>query len=173
VKHTTGIVIVVPVRIDNAGCLECLVQRRRSPHDFPRYDGLWEFPQGKLRIGESFQDAGARELREESGLRVLEWYTGDDTADVQGTLVSAIQPLAVSLDHQEALLGIGLVAHTAGDPHDTRSAAQHRWMCVAEVSVLREMGDLFPLDAPLARALLEAEGALTKWLGASQGGLER
>ena len=41
----------------------------RRPDD-KRHGGLWEFPGGKLEPGESWQEAAARELAEELGLRL-------------------------------------------------------------------------------------------------------
>ena len=42
----------------------------RRPAD-KRHGGLWEFPGGKLELGETHFDAAKRELREELGVRAL------------------------------------------------------------------------------------------------------
>jgi 8-oxo-dGTP diphosphatase len=51
----------VPLRRRPDGTLEVLVVHR------PRY-GDWTFPKGKVREGESDEDAARREVREETGL---------------------------------------------------------------------------------------------------------
>lgn len=49
---------------------EVLVQIRRDDH--PQYDNTLELPSGKIRAGESPFDALQREVREETGLEVVE-----------------------------------------------------------------------------------------------------
>jgi len=46
-----------------------LVLIAKRPKD-KSYGGLWEFPGGKLEIGESPSDAAKRELREELGIHI-------------------------------------------------------------------------------------------------------
>ena len=57
---------VVAAVIERAGCL-LLCQRSANK----RHGGLWEFPGGQVRDGESFLGAVRRELLEELGLEVV------------------------------------------------------------------------------------------------------
>ena len=57
--------VAVGVITNAAG--EVLVARR---HDHLHQGGLWEFPGGKVAAGESVEEALARELHEELGIRV-------------------------------------------------------------------------------------------------------
>jgi 8-oxo-dGTP diphosphatase len=54
--------VVIGVAVLRAG--QVLVARRGGP------DGGWEFPGGKVEVGETDEAAGERELEEELGLRV-------------------------------------------------------------------------------------------------------
>jgi (d)CTP diphosphatase len=60
------LVQVVAAVIERNGQL--LIARRPAEK---RHGGLWEFPGGKLREGESLQEAARRELAEELGLEAL------------------------------------------------------------------------------------------------------
>jgi 8-oxo-dGTP diphosphatase len=76
---------------------EVLIGRR--PHGLP-LAGLWEFPGGKVREGESPSEAAARECREETGL------------DIQ------IGPLCIEVDHSypHGRVRIHFFAAAAVDP---------------------------------------------------------
>lgn len=47
---------------------EEVILLRRAPHE--SYPGLWELPSGKVEEGESISEALARELEEETGLKL-------------------------------------------------------------------------------------------------------
>jgi 8-oxo-dGTP diphosphatase len=63
---TTRVVGVALLRRTEAGC-EVLAARRSHP---PEAAGRWELPGGKVRPGESLEDAARRELVEELGVHV-------------------------------------------------------------------------------------------------------
>ncbi|EQC45962.1 NUDIX domain-containing protein [Bacteriovorax sp. DB6_IX] len=65
-KIAKRISIVIPFKIDEQG-LSLYVQLRRE--DGP-LDGLWEFPGGKIEIGEAPEFSALREFEEEVGLKL-------------------------------------------------------------------------------------------------------
>lgn len=93
-----------------------LVAQRRRP---PELAGLWELPGGKVAPGESEQQALARELHEELGLRVVVGERiGEDVRAAETVLLRAYRVTRVSGD---------LRAHDHGEL---------RWVDVAELAEL-------------------------------------
>ena len=98
------------------------------------FNGLWEFPGGKIAPGESAADALTRELAEELGIRVtdsrplMDLYHEypDRTVQLEFFVVSAWQGDPVGLEGQ-----------------------QLRWVRAAEL----EAAELLPADAPVVTAL--------------------
>ena len=93
-----------------------LVAQRRRP---PELAGLWELPGGKVAPGESEQQALARELHEELGLRVVVGERiGEDVRAAETVLLRAYRVTRVSGD---------LRAHDHGEL---------RWVDVADLAEL-------------------------------------
>lgn len=98
------------------------------------FNGLWEFPGGKIGAGESAVDALHRELAEELGVTVtaaqpfiqLHHEYPDRTVDLEFFLVTGWQGKPAGLEGQ----GI-------------------RWLALNEV----QPGELLPADAPVIEAL--------------------
>ena len=100
--------------------------------------GLWEFPGGKLEVGESPQGCLARELREELGL------------DVQvGGFVAAHTH---AYDHATVELLAYEATTQAGELHLT-DHDEVAWVTAEELLSY----ELAPADVPIARALTAAE----------------
>jgi 8-oxo-dGTP diphosphatase len=98
------------------------------------FNGLWEFPGGKIDGDESSDDALRRELHEELGIEV-----------------TAVEPF-MNLSHEYADrtvdLEFFLVTNWRGDP-DGLEGQGLRWVSVAQLNA----DELLPADAPLVQAL--------------------
>jgi len=99
--------------------------------------GFWEFPGGKRATGERPEDALARELREELGIRVI-------AAEPFMHLEHAYPDLRVALD-------IWRVSSYAGTPA-ALEGQELRWVVKTE---LRDI-DLLSADRPIVERLLQA-----------------
>jgi 8-oxo-dGTP diphosphatase len=103
------------------------------------FNGLWEFPGGKIGAGESAADALRRELAEELGVTV-----------------TAAQPF-MELHHEypdrTVHLEFFLVTSWQGEPAGLEGQGI-RWLSVSEL----DAGVLLPADAPVIEALRCSEG---------------
>lgn len=114
---------------DSAGRI--LITERRCDGPF---DGLWEFPGGKVDAGESPAEALHRELAEELGIKII-----------------ASQPY-MDLHHEypdrSVDLEFFLVTGWQGEPRGLESQGL-RWVSASEL----KPDELLPADAPVLREL--------------------
>jgi len=98
------------------------------------YNGLWEFPGGKIRAGESSRDALQRELREELGIEIH--------------AVEKLMQLSHCYPDRAVELEFFLVTGWHGEPVG-REGQRIRWSAVTDL----RSDELLPADAPLIAAL--------------------
>ena len=124
-------VIAVAVGILEDAHGRILVGRRP---DHKHQGGKWEFPGGKIELGETMPAALARELHEELGIN----------------LQAACPMLRVRHQYpdQNVLLDVWRVTEYTGEPHG-REGQSLRWVDTAELAQL----DLPSADIPILRAL--------------------
>ena len=100
------------------------------------YNGLWEFPGGKIRTGESPDDALRRELNEELG--------------VDAITVAPFMNLSHTYPDRSVELEFFLVDEWRGEPSGL-DGQRIRWVPVAELDI----AELLPADGPIVTALQE------------------
>ena len=101
------------------------------------YDGLWEFPGGKIRDGESPGEALCRELQEELGIDAVR--------------IEPFMNLSHNYPDRSVALEFFLVADWRGEPSGLEGQ-RLRWVSVTELRA----DELLPADAPLLAALQES-----------------
>ena len=69
-----GTVVSVIIERERDGDVEVLVQTRWKPDRDPVYSGTLEIPAGGIKAYEDIYEAAKREVREETGLRVVSFY---------------------------------------------------------------------------------------------------
>ena len=106
-----------------------LAARRSAPVELA---GGWEFPGGKVEIGESEPAALVRECREELGVEVA-----------VGALIGA-EPVAAGL-----VLHVYLAEHLLGDPEARQDHDELRWLAAGELDSV----EWLPADRPLLGAV--------------------
>jgi mutator protein MutT len=133
--------VTVPVPVVAAViCRDGRYLLARRPEE-KRHGGLWEFPGGKVREGESTLDAVRRELTEEMGL---------DAVSLGATLFSTADPGApFVIEFVEAAV--------RGEP-EAREHSQIAWVTPNQMVEM----PLAPADALFASRLVERQGTPTR-----------
>jgi 8-oxo-dGTP diphosphatase len=127
-ERSTPQIIVGAAILDRGRVLACA---RADP---PAMAGRWEFPGGKVEVGETDVEALVRECEEELGVRVT-----------IGTRVGGDVPLA----HGRAILRVYQARLSNGDVPQRLEHAELRWLAGHELDSV----DWLPADAPIVAAL--------------------
>lgn len=140
------IVSIIVERVTGDGP-EILIQRRRKQGD--PYDGVLELPQGGIEQQESLFEAAARELLEETGMRLRSLQDNRGHSLSVSRESHAFRPLACVHDVQNDFIGIAFVGQADGSPRDTPEADRHHWINVRELPAMLERERIFPLNLPM------------------------
>ncbi len=123
-----------------------LLLRHRGPRA-----PFWATPGGGLEPGESFEEAGRRELREETGLDLaLGPWIWEDRFDLQGTARIQLERFFLVRARAEELPR-GVERH-----HAVEGIEAARWWSVAELAATGE--EIYPRRLPELLTRLAAEG---------------
>jgi 8-oxo-dGTP diphosphatase len=140
-KNPTLLTVVALALIDEAGCV---LMQRRPEHR--AHGGLWEFPGGKVELGEGPCAALVREIDEELGLVIA-------IKDLFPISFAAREPTGSdSLDERPLVLLLYGCRRWEGTPACEPGAALV-WAVPAELATLA----MPPLDVPLLAALQRHE----------------
>ena len=129
--------MVAPTRIAVAAGILCddrgrvLIAERRGDGPF---QGLWEFPGGKIAVGEAAEQALCRELGEELGVEARD--------------VESFMQLVHDYPDRRVALEFFLVRDWLGEA-DGREGQALRWVRPEEL----DAAELLPADAPVIAAL--------------------
>lgn len=124
-----------------------LLQQRTEP---PHFAGLWEFPGGKIEVGENPGAALTRELEEELGLfevQSVPWMRLLHDYSLQKDSRSGQPP-----NLPKVFLDIRLVKHHRGEPR-SREGQHFEWIDVCRLQEL----DCLDANRPIVEALLRVE----------------
>lgn len=126
--HIGSQIIVGAAIIDSGRVLAC------ARADRPVTGGRWEFPGGKVEVGETEPEALARECVEELGVRIA-----------VGSRVGGDVPLG----HRHAILRVYQAHLYDGEVPQRLEHAELRWLAVHELHTVAWL----PADAPIVAAL--------------------
>ncbi len=133
---------VVGVAVIEAG--RVLAARRATP---PELAGLWEFPGGKVEVGEQRESAAVREVAEELGcvVEIVGWLDGE-------------VPITTGPSDGDLVLVVAVARLVADDPVPAEHDAV-RWLASDELDEVRWVGADVPFLDPLRAALEPAASA--------------
>lgn len=156
-KQYKPIVCMIVIRIINNGKY-MLLQQRRRPLIKIKYDTFWELPQGKIKAGESIQEAIKRELFEESRLNLIsivnEQISSNNIFGV-GNCELFYPFCSVRIDAPYPMIGHAFIVEADGVPKNTFEAFNHKWMDHDMLKNVYLENKLFPLNIPMIEKIIK------------------
>jgi 8-oxo-dGTP pyrophosphatase MutT (NUDIX family) len=147
------VVCIVAERVNN-GTHEILIQRRSKTGKSVAYPGIWELPQGKIRTGESIEEAAYRELKEETTLKVISISHEHEIKKkkILNSNIVTFESTITVIDKENNFIGFGIVVDCEkGRPKETPEASSHQWIDKKEARKLIVQHQIFPLNVPIIR----------------------
>ena len=133
VTSLTPAVAAMIVEREVDGEKSVLLQRRKKRYEEPLYYNSWEIPQGKIERGESGKETVARELEDETGLRLdtisPETPLVENADKVFSDRVEAVRPLiCVRVAGGIDFLAVALIVSASGEPRSVDIDREYRWL---------------------------------------------
>lgn len=164
---------IIPVKIAE-GNLQIYLQNRvlkESEQNFLKT--AIEFPQGHLEGQETPLEAGARELLEETGMVVAEFYGYHQkvlSIDRKNMDLELCMPIAcVMARGQLNYLSLVFVAQVIEPQNDTgKQESQGQWIPLNNIQSFLKPKTIYPLNAPLISVMNNLADEIIGWIKASR-----
>jgi 8-oxo-dGTP diphosphatase len=141
----TGLINVVGAAVVDSleAPTRLLAARRTAP---PQFAGMWEFPGGKVEVGETAEAALHRELAEELGVEVRLGQELESGNSAGWTL------------NERAAMRVWFAELTAGEPRPLEDHDELRWVSLDGFDDVLGL-PWIPADLPIVQALLDRVSA--------------
>ncbi|WOH20274.1 (deoxy)nucleoside triphosphate pyrophosphohydrolase [Paenarthrobacter sp. GOM3] len=141
----TGLINVVGAAVVDSleAPTRLLAARRTAP---PQFAGMWEFPGGKVEVGETAEAALHRELAEELGVEVRLGQELESGNSAGWTL------------NERAVMRVWFAELTAGEPRPLEDHDELRWVSLDGFDDVLGL-PWIPADLPIVQALLDRVSA--------------
>jgi 8-oxo-dGTP pyrophosphatase MutT (NUDIX family) len=141
---------------------KCILMQERHKEDAPLEAGLIEIPAGKIREFENIYDCLRREIREETGLEVVEIEGESDSVifEANGYRVLSYEPFASSQNLQGTypIMVQAFICRVTGSLVESSNETKFlRWVSLKELKELLENNSerLYPMHVNTLRKYIE------------------
>lgn len=156
--------VTIVAQLESDSGPSIMLQRRLNCKENSEFRGLWELPKGKIYSGEHISTAAAREMKDETGLEIVNWLipsSFDEFIQIGSfsTKVASFKPYYCSqAQGTHSHLALAMLVEVNGTPQKTEEADGHSWFKMQNIVQLLHDNQVFPLDVPI----------LTKWIHDAQ-----